>query len=70
MFDIAGFLDFNKTWKGSPNLRSLNLTMRHPSDYEQLRCICPRLRRLTTYRYPTGDPPSGKSFFSCNIEQK
>jgi hypothetical protein len=48
-----GFLVFNfhNTWAGSSTLRTLNLPMEKSHDCEQLRSICPGLRRLTTNRH-------------------
>ena len=47
-FDIEP-LDFSNTWTGSSNLRALNLNLKTEHDCQQLRSICPQLRRLTTY---------------------
>jgi hypothetical protein len=47
-FDI-GALAFNTTWTGSSALHTLNLNLKTTFDCEQLRSVCPQLRRLTTY---------------------
>jgi hypothetical protein len=60
-FDI-GALSFNNTWIGSPVLHTLNLNMKTTYDYEQLRSVCPHLRRLTTYESSVIDPITGIIF--------
>ncbi len=51
VFDIGG-VDFSDTWTGSPTLHTLNLSMRNSVHHEQIRSICPGIRRLTTDNFP------------------
>lgn len=61
IFDIGIVVVFSDTWTGSPSLRIVNLYMPHSRHREQLRSICPRLRRLTSFRLSTNDPLQGNS---------
>ena len=61
IFDIGLVVVFSEIWTGSPSLRFVNLYMPHSHHREQLRSICPRLRRLTSYRLSTNDPLHGNS---------
>lgn len=69
IFDIGFSVCFNDTWTGSPTLRTLNLYMRELLDREQLRSVCPRLRRLTTKRFSLDEPLKGKSFVFENLSK-
>jgi hypothetical protein len=70
IFGIGLVVVFNNTWTGSPSLRIVNLYMPHPYHREQLRTICPQLRRLTSYRLSTNDPLQGNSFIIIIFKSK
>lgn len=70
IFDIGIVVVFNDTWTGSPSLRNVNLYMPHSHHREKLRAICPRLRRLTSYRLSTNDPLQGNSYIIIIFESK
>ncbi len=42
----------SETWTGSVALRYLHLDMKTAEDYEQLRSVCPNLRRFTSFGSP------------------
>lgn len=63
IFGLGLVVIFSDTWTGSSSLRFVNLYMPHSHHREQLRSICPRLRRLTSYRLSTNDPLKGNLYF-------
>ncbi len=57
----SGSGSFSNTWTGSTSLRALNLCIQM-LQCEQLRSICPRLRRLTTHMFKVDDLSLGTYF--------